>query len=90
MHEAQLISTWLELREHLPSLSTLLFSLPVFGFLLFAGWRSASSRSKSRAADRILTKQIDDKGVPLFFDLDTHDSNEFNAGGVCDNRARQR
>lgn len=92
MHPTLLISTWFALREYMPSTSTLLISLPVLGFLLFLGSRSvARSRSTSRAADRILTGKTDDSGVPLFFDLDTHDSVPGSpARAACRTRAPRR
>lgn len=77
MHETLPILAGLAIQARLPSLTAMLLSLSVFGFLVFAGTRSVSrSRSISRPADRVLTNTVDDKGVPLFFVLDTHDSDE--------------
>jgi hypothetical protein len=92
MHVALLISASLGQGGHLPSLSTVLISLPVLGFLLFVGSRSAfKSSSKGKAADRVLTNQLDDKGVPLFFDVDSQDGGAYtSARAVCRTRVRPR
>jgi len=92
MHPTLLICTWFALREYMPSTTILLFSLPALGFLLFVGSRSvARSRSTSRAADRILTGNADDNQIPLFLDLDTHDSVPGSPARVaCRTRAPRR
>ena len=92
MHVSLLISTWIAAQAHMPSLSTMLISLPVLGFLLFAGSRAAfKSKSASRPTDRVLTSQIDDKGVPVFFDLGPNDGSAFTAArAVCRTRAPRR
>jgi len=79
MHEALLISMLFVSAAHMPSLTTMLISVPVLGFLLYLGSRSAFKSAKTKAADRILTNQLDDKGLPLFFDVDSNDGSAFTA-----------
>lgn len=93
MHATLLISTCLaEPSSALPSLSTLLLCALVVGFLMLAGsWLLNRSSSTTKASDRILTNQLDDKGVPLFFDLDTHDAGTGAAARTaCRTRAPRR
>jgi len=92
MHETLTIAAWFAPGAHMPSLTTLLISLPILGFLLFVGTRSAfKSSSASKPADRVLTTQIDDKGVPVFFDLSTKDNGAFkSARAVSRTRAPRR
>jgi len=91
MHEALMISTLYASAAHLPSLTTILISVPVLGFLLFVGSRSAfQSHAKNRAAGRVLTGQTDDKGVPLFFDVDSNDDAFTSARDACRTHLRRR
>jgi hypothetical protein len=70
----------LEAGGHSPSLSTVLIAVTILGFLLFAGTRVAyKSGSKGRPAERVLTSQTDDKGVPVFFDLSTQKDSAYTA-----------
>jgi hypothetical protein len=82
MHATMLISTWIATPSTgAPSLSTLLVSALIVGFLMLAGtWFLNRSTSTVKPSDRILTKELDDKGVPLFFDLDSHNSRPGAAG----------
>jgi len=80
MHEATSIAVWFTSQGNLPSLTTMLLSVPVLGFLLFVGSRSANrSRSKSRVTDRILTNETDEKGVPVYFDLGPDNGSAYTA-----------
>lgn len=92
MHEAQAISMLYASGLHTPTLTTMLISVPVLGFLLYVGSRSAfKSNAKTRAADRALTNKTDDTGVPLFFDVDSTDTEAFTAArAACRTRIRQR
>ncbi len=70
----------LEAGAHTPSLSTVLIAVTILGILLFAGTRAAyRSGSKGKPAERVLTGQVDDKGVPIFFDLSTQDGGAYAA-----------
>jgi len=91
MHVTLLISTWVAAQGHLPSLTTILISVFVLGFLLIAGSRAAfKPHSTTRPAERPLTGQTDDKGVPIFFDLGTNGSAFTSAKAIYRPRAPRR
>ncbi len=92
MHTTLAIAVWFTDQGSLPSLTTVLLSLPVLGFLLFVGSRSLNrSRSKPRVMDRILTNEKDDKGVPVFFDIGPDDGSAYKAArAACRNPLRPR
>jgi hypothetical protein len=79
MHLSLFISTWFAAQAHLPSTGTLLISIPILGFLLFAGSRAAFKTNSGRPADRVLTGQTDDKGVPVYFDVNSKNCTAFTA-----------
>jgi len=77
MHYQAMLAMFAQGDGHMPSIGSMLIFLLVLGSLLFLGTRLASgSRRRTRPGERILTNKVDDNGVPLFFDLDTHDSQE--------------
>jgi hypothetical protein len=92
MHATILISTWLATPSTgVPSLGTLLLSALIIGFLMLAGtWFLNRSRSAVKPSDRILTKETDDKGVPLFFDLDSYKSGPGTAARAAGNTRAPR
>ena len=87
-----LISTLVSSPSHLPSMPAMVISVFVLGFLLIAGSRAAfKSKSSTRPAERALTGQVDDKGVPVFLDLGPENGSAFtSARAVCRTRTPRR
>ena len=55
------------------SIKSILVTALVVGFVMIAGTLSLNrSRSSVKPSERILTKEVDDNGVPLFFDLNSY------------------
>lgn len=62
---------------HLPLYASLLVGLPLLAMLGMHFWLAARSVSKVRVPEqRLLSERRDANGIPLFFDQDTHDTDE--------------
>jgi hypothetical protein len=69
MHLTILISTWIAAQSNTPSVSSILLTALVVVVVMFAGSLALNrSGSSVKPGDRALSREVDDKGVPIFFD----------------------
>lgn len=74
MH-VSLLATCFAASANMPSLSTLAVTALIVAFCMAVGsWVLNRSRSAVKPSERVLTNETDDKGVPVFFDLDSYKS----------------
>jgi hypothetical protein len=90
MHLTILISTWIVTQSNTPSVSSILLTGLVVVVVMFAGSVALNrSGSSVRPSDRALSKQVDDKGVPVFFDSGSSGVSA-DARAACRTRAPRR
>lgn len=62
---------------HLPLYACLLVGLPLLAMLAMNFWLAARSVSRVKVPEqRLLSERRDANGIPVFFDQDTHDTDE--------------